>query len=295
MPQCLWMQAGVVEQKRCSAGFHCTDCRYDHVMKSVAAENKEIYRAGKVPPGARGKIISWKDQLRGRPFSKRPCIHHMKGRIEFRICNNGYHCGNCDFDQFFDDQYAVHTVVKPVNVKNIKGFNAPQGYYFHEGHTWVKVEKDSEVRIGIDDFALRLFGPFERIETPLLGRMVEQGRSDISGFREKKCAKFLSPVSGVVTSVNVDLRENGNSVGQSPYSNGWVMMVKPENLRNDIRKLMIRNETEIFLSSQVDLLYDKIEDIAGPLAVDGGFLGNDIFNQLPGADWEKFTGIFLRS
>ena len=80
----------------------------------------------------------------------------MKRRIGFRACTNEYLCGNCEFDQYFDDQYAVHAVVKPVDVLDIDGFKIPQGFYLHKGHTWVKIEKDQTVRVGLDDFALRM-------------------------------------------------------------------------------------------------------------------------------------------
>jgi glycine cleavage system H lipoate-binding protein len=61
-------------------------------------------------------------------------------------------------------------------VLDIKGFRIPQGYYLHSGHTWIKVEESSTVRVGIDEFAQRLLGPFDRIEAPLLGKEVKQGK-----------------------------------------------------------------------------------------------------------------------
>ena len=289
------MQADVVSRKFCKQDYNCPECHYDRVMLGIALENKELKLEGIIPKGKRGRIISWQDKLRARALSKRPCIHHMKGRIEFRLCHNEYRCGNCDFGQFFDDQYSVHAVVRPVDELDIKGFKIPQGYYFHHGHTWVKIEEGSSVRVGIDDFALRLLGPFDRIEAPLMGREVKQGRADISLTRGENLAKVLSPISGVVTSINPNLREEGHLANQNPYSEGWVMIVQPTMLRRDLKNLMIHNETGDFMEKQVDRLYQEIEEVAGPLATDGGLLGDDIYGNMPQFDWKRLTKIFLKT
>lgn len=292
-PQCVWMQAGVVSRKLCKMDYNCPECHYDRVMQAIALENKGLKQKGIIPNGRRGMIISWKEQLRARPLSKRPCIHHMKGRIEFRLCHNNYQCGNCDFDQYFDDQYCVYAVVRPVDVIEVKGFKIPHGYYLHHGHTWVKIEGGMTVRVGIDDFALRLLGPFDRIEAPLMGRQVKQNRADISVVRGKNQARVLSPVSGVVTSINPKLREEGCFANQGPYSGGWMMMVQPDRLRQDLKDLMIYNETGDFMGGQVDRLYQEIEAVGGPLATDGGVLGKDIYGNMPQLGWKRLTEIFL--
>jgi hypothetical protein len=38
-----------------------------------------------------------------------------------------------------------------------------------------------------------------------------------------------------------------------------------------------------------------IEETAGPLAADGGYLGEDIFGNLPQTSWQKLTQLFLRT
>ena len=156
---CVWMQAGVVTKKPCGINLQCSACHFDRVMHQVADENRRLKAEGRTLHGKRRKIVSWREKLKAQPPSRRPCVHHMKGRIEFRICTHEYQCSNCDFDQFFDEQYSVHAVVNPVDFLEIGGFKLPQGYYFHPGHTWAKLEEDATVRVGLDDFALRVLGP----------------------------------------------------------------------------------------------------------------------------------------
>ncbi len=293
--QCIWMQAGVVGKKTCKQHFECIDCRFDRTMHAIAGENKRLAKSGQTPEGKRGRIVFWKDNLKKRPPWKQPCLHHMKGKIEFRACNNAYNCRDCDFDQYFYDQYAVHAVVKPVEVLSIHGFKVPHGYYLHKGHSWVKIEESSTVRVGIDDFVLRLLGPFDGIVSPLMGKEVRRGQPDIMLKRGREVAKMLSPVTGVVTAINADLRENGDLTGEDPYSKGWVMRVQTDNLRGDLKDLSIGDETTAALEKDVDRLYEIIEETAGPLAADGGLLASDIYGNVPGIGWERLAQTFLHT
>lgn len=207
--QCLWMQAGVVKRKDCLKRFECAACRFDRAMVHAAEENWRILSAGGKTDQRKSGIVFWKDMLRQRPLAMRPCVHHMKKRIEFRLCNHDYRCSDCEFDQFFMDQFAVHTVVRPVGFLDVEGFALPQGYYLHPGHAWTKLEDGGDVRVGIDDFAMRLFGPFDGIASPLVGKDVTAGEPAMRVRRADRTAVFLSPVSGVVTSINAELCDNG--------------------------------------------------------------------------------------
>jgi len=219
----------------------------------------------------------------------------MKGRIDFRACTHEYQCGNCEFDQYFDDQYTVHAVVTPIDVPKIKGFKVPQGYYLHRGHTWVKIEEGSMIRVGIDDFVSRLLGPFDSIETPLIGKEVKQDRADISITRGSRRAKMLSPINGVVTSINPKLREQGSAKGQDAFSDLWIMRVHSDSLRQDVKNLMINNETRDFMGGQVERLHQVMEEVSGPLNTDGGYLGNDIYGNMPQLGWKRLTKLFLHT
>ncbi len=292
---CIWMQARVVRQKLCNAEFQCKPCRFDKTMQQVAWENKRQRARGRIPSGKKGQVIFWKDKLKELPVWKRPCLHHMKNRIDFRACTNDYQCGSCEFDQYFQDQFTVHAVVKPVAVLDVHGFRIPQGYYLHHGHTWVRIEENSEVRIGLDDFALRTFGPLDKIAAPLMGKELKQESRDIALKRGALEAKLLSPVSGVITATNIDLMEQGKKTDLDPYTNGWVARVHAPDLRRELKHLMIGAEAKKFLAVEVDDLYQVIEEEAGPLAADGGTLGNDIYGNLPETSWDRLTKRFLRT
>ena len=289
------MQAGVVPSKHCDLDFNCHDCSYDKAMSHRALENESLRRAGKVPGPEHAEVVSWKEKLKERPVWKRPCIHHMMNRIEFRACTHEYRCGSCEFDQFFQDHLSVCAMVQPVDVYDVEGFHVPQGYYFHPGHTWLKLEEESSVKVGLDEFSLRLFGPFDTIVSPLMGKEVKKGLPAITAFRGDLRADFLSPINGIVTAVNPELRENGSHAGKAPYSEGWVMDILSPDLRNDIHDLMVNGETKEFMEKEVQRLFHVIEESAGPLAADGGQLGENIYGHLPQLEWSELTRLFLLS
>ena len=108
-------------------------------------------------------------------------------------------------------------------------------------------------------------------------------------------ARVQSPVSGVVTDINPELRQKGNLANQDPYTQGWVMRLHSDNLRRDLKNLMIGDQAGAYLDEEIESLYQVIEEEAGPLAADGGYLGHDIYGNLPQTSWQKLTRIFLNT
>ncbi len=291
---CLWMQTGIVRRKSCRYAYRCNDCRFEAAMRRAAANNTKSREQGRSSIGKGRGILGWEEKMKTLPLSKRPCIHFLKKQIRFKSCTNEYRCGNCEFDQYFHDEYKVHAVVMPVDLLEVEGFKMPQGYYLHQGHAWAKIEEGSCVRVGIDDFALRLLGPFDSIEAPLMGKAVSKGEPHIALRRGTKQARLLCPVSGVITAVNAKVKSSGKLANQMPYSEGWVMTIHPENLRRDLKNLMIAQEATEFLSHEVDQLHRLIEEVDGPSATDGGQLGYDLYGMMPWLGWERLAKTFLR-
>lgn len=292
---CIWMQAGVVKAKMCRRAYDCNGCRFDRILRRLAEENRERQAAGQAVSGRRGRIVSWTDKLRERPAHRRPCLHHLKQRIDFRPCTNDYLCSNCEFDQYFQDQYAVHAVIQPVGMKQVHGVKIPQGVYFHQGHTWVGLAAGGQVRIGLDAFAARLLGTMEAIDLPLMGKPVQRDHVGVSMRRGSLHADLLSPVSGVVTAFNPEVRTHPGAVPADPYGKGWLLMVQPTQLREDLRSLQMGMEATTFIEAEMDRLYQALETELGPMATDGGHLADDILGQLPPTCWDNITRQFLRS
>ena len=277
---CLWMQAGVVAFKSCNNYYDCITCKYD---------------AGMLRQVQQGKKISWQNAMRRKPDRARICRHSMTNRIESRICAHDYHCAKCDFDQLFEDVWSPMTDSYPVQIQAVRGYQVPDDYYFHQGHTWARVESGGYIRIGLDDFALKVLGRPDRLELPLMGQTLTQGKPGWSLARRGHQAGVLSPVDGVVMDVNPRARENPAQTGHEPYGQGWLMTVRSRNVRQTVKGLMDHIESLNWMNAETQALEDLIEDVAGPLAADGGHLQPDLFDNIPELGWRRLTQTVLKT
>ncbi len=291
---CLWMQAGVVDNKPCFKDFDCTECRFDQAMARVCRNNQAARENGKPLTGRSGAFVFWQDKLNTQPLSRRPCIHHMKGRIDFKACPKAYHCIDCEFDQFFQDQFKVYARVEQVSFSDISGFSLPAGYYLGSGHTWVKLEGESMVTMGIDDFASRLLGQFDTLSAPLMGKPVTRGGKAFTLGRGPHSITFLSPLSGVVTQVNPGVRNHPGAIARAPYTDGWVLTLHCPDLKNEIRDLMFMDTATSYMKDSAGKLHGFIEERTGLKAADGGELVPDIYANLPDVSWEELVDRFLK-
>ena len=277
---CIWMQAGAVSFKNCNNFYDCTTCKYDLGM------HKKVNS---------GKQISWQDALRKRPSMDRICRHSLTHRIEKRICAYDYQCSTCDFDQFFEDVWTTKTKTIPGEMHNIRGFDMPLGYYFHNGHTWARIESGGYIRVGMDDFALKLLGKADALDLPLMGKELDQNEVGWGLKRQNNHADVRSPINGVIVEVNSDIREKPGLANEKPYEEGWLFMVRTPDIKGTIKGLLGDSDKVGWLNGEVDRLEAMIEDVAGPLAADGGYLAKDIYGNLPELGWGKLTHAFLRT
>ncbi len=275
---CLWMQAGVVKYKTCTNYYDCTTCKYDHGMQKKVAE---------------GKQQSWQEAMRHRPELERVCRHTLTQRIGHRQCAYDYQCASCDFDQYFEDYLAPQTPSLPLETHEVRGFEIPVGYYFHQGHTWARIESGGYIRIGMDDFALKVFGQMDRFELPLLGNELDQDRPGWDMERRGNRAEVLAPVGGVICEVNTSLFEDPARANRGPYGEGWMFLVRHPNLKKAMDQLMTDSDGLEWTKQEVRTLESLVEETAGPMAADGGVFGEDVFGNLPGLDWNRLSRTFL--
>ncbi len=277
---CIWMQAGVVTHKNCNNYYDCNTCKYDLGMKKQVEKEKQI---------------SWQDAMRKRPGKERTCRHSLTHRIENRICGLNYNCSRCDFDQFFEDVWTSKTGNIPYDVQQVKGFDVPMDCFFHDGHTWARIESGGCIRIGLDDFALKLFGKADALDLPLMGKELHINSAGWGLRRNGNFADILSPVGGIITEVNSKVRENPEIANGSPYGDGWLFMVRTPDAKKTVKHLMASTESLEWINDEVHSLESMIEEISGPSASDGGYFQHDIYGNLPALGWKNLTKTFLKT
>jgi glycine cleavage system H lipoate-binding protein len=168
-------------------------------------------------------------------------------------------------------------------------------YYFHDGHAWARVENGGGIRIGLDDFSLKLLGKADAFDLPLMGKELDQGKVGWGLNRKGNLADVLSPVGGVIVEVNSRVRENPGMANRDPYGDGWLFMVRSPDIKATMNKLMTDQQGLSWMAHEVRHLEQMIEDVAGPLAADGGYLVDDIYGNLPDLGWNRLTRAFLRT
>jgi len=103
----------------------------------------------------------------------------------------------------------------------------PSDRRYSKEHEWAKVEGDAVV-VGITDYAQDQLGDVVYVELPKVGDRVAQ--SQIFGVIEsvKTASDLFSPVSGAVVEFNQSMADDPAQVNDSPYGDGWLIKVKPD-------------------------------------------------------------------
>lgn len=150
------------------------------------------------------------------------------------------------------------------------GFEVPQGYCFHPGHTWALDEGRQDARVGIDAFAGNLLGKIDAIELADLNRWVRQGQKLCRLKREGQSVDLLSPVEGVMVSVNHEVLKNPNLIVEDPYKSGWLCVIKAPELAINAKNLLQGNIVAGWMQNSIARLAAKLQELTPALAQDGG-------------------------
>jgi glycine cleavage system H protein len=112
-------------------------------------------------------------------------------------------------------------------MKEISQLNLPENVRFTEDHEWSRKE-GGVIRVGIDDYAQDQLGDVVFVELPQIGDTFAKG--DVFGSVEsvKAVSELFMPVGGEISAINKNLEESPELVNTSPYEEGWMIDVKPD-------------------------------------------------------------------
>ena len=110
-------------------------------------------------------------------------------------------------------------------------------YYAVEDNTWVKVNEDGTVTLGMTDIAQNLAGPILHARAKSAGTDRRKGKPIATVESGKWVGPVKSPLSGQITEVNEKLATDAQLINRSPYKDGWVVKMKPEMLDEEIKAL----------------------------------------------------------
>jgi glycine cleavage system H lipoate-binding protein len=171
------------------------------------------------------------------------------------------------------------TLAAPIMLQTA-GLEVPQGYCFHPGHTWIRDEGHQDARVGIDAFAGNLFGKIDAIEMATLNRWVRQGQKLCTVKREGQSADLLSPVEGVLVSVNHEVLKNPNLIVGDPYKDGWLCVIKAPELAINAKNLLQGPIVAAWMQNSITRLRGTLQQLTPALAQDGGLPVKGMFFQV---------------
>ena len=108
--------------------------------------------------------------------------------------------------------------------------NIPTDLKYTKDHEWVKIENDILV-IGITDFAQGELGDIVYVEVETLNENLNS--EEVFGTVEavKTVSDLFMPISGEIIEYNDNLIENPELINIDPYNQGWIIKVKPSELK----------------------------------------------------------------
>jgi glycine cleavage system H lipoate-binding protein len=281
--QCVWGRAGVIKPTKCVNAFDCLGCALDQrVLSNFDEQRKASGQSGGRPP----RMLLM--------MRKGKCRHMLSGRIPYGSCSYAYDCVRCPFDQMIEDTSYLPNLKRP-EVERASGFDVARNYYYHHGHSWARVEYGGRVRVGLDDFSLRLLGPQDEIQIPALGSTVGQSRPAAVLKRSGKEAASLCPVDGQVVATNHNLLKRATTANDAPYAEGWLMVIQPKALRNNLKNLFFDSEGMAWIDDEASRLGGLLSGVTGyPTMPTGGEAIKDIYGTVPEIGWDRLVREFMQ-
>jgi glycine cleavage system H protein len=125
--------------------------------------------------------------------------------------------------------------------------NNPTELKYTKDHEWARIEGDL-VRIGITSYAVEQLGDVTLVDLPKPGTKIEAAAhfGDIESV--KAVSELFAPLTGEVVSVNEKLANQPELVNDSPYGDGWMLVVRPAN-QAELQKLLDAGSYDSYLES----------------------------------------------
>jgi len=112
-------------------------------------------------------------------------------------------------------------------MKEINELDLPEDLRYTEDHEWAKVTGE-RVTIGISDYAQSQLGDIVFVEMPGSGDQFKKGDEFGTVESVKAVSELYMPIDGEVVSANQALEDIPELLNQSPYADGWIIEIKPE-------------------------------------------------------------------
>jgi len=188
----------------------------------------------------------------------------------------------------------VHLITPSIGAEKSKHvINVPAGVFISPAHTWISLELNGIVKVGVDDFTHKILGPFEGIDLPKMGQKIEKGNSLFAIRKSDHRLDLPSPITGKVVALNTDLLEHLEYLQMKPYELGWICTIEPTNLPGDLQKLIIGADAVSWYKQEVDKFSEKLASYVE--GKKGRVSAEEETKKLEDDVWRVFEEVYLQT
>ena len=124
--------------------------------------------------------------------------------------------------------------------------------YDREHHMWAQFDPASnDVFVGIDTLGLASLGDLAYVTLKDVGKSVRRGESMGTLEAAKMTGDLIAPISGMIVARNDATVSNPGLVNQSPYVDGWMVVIKPSDWDNESAQLVSDDGLHAWVESEI--------------------------------------------
>ena len=90
----------------------------------------------------------------------------------------------------------------------------------------------------MSDFFAKTAGSIVYVDLPFEGDDVEAGEVCGKIQSRKWIGKLVAPVGGEIVEINEDINDDSTLINSDPYEAGWILLIEPSNLEEDLGNLI---------------------------------------------------------
>ena len=139
---------------------------------------------------------------------------------------------------------------------DIKGYDMPDELYYHEEHSWARLE-GTKVTVGMNDFFQTEAGDIVFVDMPDEEDEVSQGEVCGKIQSRKWIGKLVAPVSGAIVELNEDLEDDTTLINRDPYGDGWILVIEADDLNSELDNLMQGEEVVNFIEQEIKVAEEE--------------------------------------
>ena len=100
-------------------------------------------------------------------------------------------------------------------------------------NVWIRKNDDGTLDLGMTDIAQSMAGNIIHCRPKKVGKKVKAGKSVATVESGKWVGPVKTPFSGEIVATNNDVENDATIVNRSPYKQGWIVRIQPNDFDGD--------------------------------------------------------------